>query len=103
MHILFAPTGWCRITKAPHCSIRKAQWCFDSPCGLVENNLLKYGVDCDTCDQTRNKEKGKGEIGIRAIGYREVVLSRPMGYSISEDPEEDPIEEEPLEEPKEEG
>ncbi|GJV87719.1 putative reverse transcriptase domain-containing protein [Tanacetum coccineum] len=31
------------------------------------------------------------------------VLSRPTGYSISEDPEEEPIEEEPLEEPKEEG
>ncbi|GJZ26480.1 hypothetical protein Tco_0570733 [Tanacetum coccineum] len=31
------------------------------------------------------------------------VLSRPTGYSISEDPEEEPIKEEPLEEPKEEG
>ncbi|GJT42628.1 putative reverse transcriptase domain-containing protein [Tanacetum coccineum] len=35
--------------------------------------------------------------------YREVVLFRPTGYSISEDPEKDPIEEEPLEEPNEEG
>ncbi|GJQ91448.1 putative reverse transcriptase domain-containing protein [Tanacetum coccineum] len=42
-------------------------------------------------------------IGIRAIGYREVVLSRHMVYSISEDLKEEPIEEEPLEEPKEEG
>ncbi|GJS26947.1 putative reverse transcriptase domain-containing protein [Tanacetum coccineum] len=31
------------------------------------------------------------------------VLSPPTGYSISEDPEEEPIEEEPLKEPKEEG
>ncbi|GKB56882.1 hypothetical protein Tco_0913068 [Tanacetum coccineum] len=31
------------------------------------------------------------------------VLSRPMGYSISEDPEKEPIKEEPLEEPNEEG
>ncbi|GJZ70628.1 hypothetical protein Tco_0634479, partial [Tanacetum coccineum] len=41
-------------------------------------------------------------IGIRANGYREVVLSRPTGYSISKDPEEEPIEEEPLEELKKE-
>ncbi|GJT46683.1 hypothetical protein Tco_0955398 [Tanacetum coccineum] len=40
-------------------------------------------------------------IGIRAIRYREVVLFQPTGYSILEDPEEEPIEEEPLEEPKE--
>ncbi|GJS09073.1 hypothetical protein Tco_0365869 [Tanacetum coccineum] len=33
----------------------------------------------------------------------EKVLSRPTGYSISEDPEDESIEEEPLEEPKEEG
>ncbi|GKE25796.1 hypothetical protein Tco_1441180 [Tanacetum coccineum] len=31
------------------------------------------------------------------------ILFWPTGYSISEDPEEEPIEEEPLEEPKEEG
>ncbi|GKD11979.1 copia protein, partial [Tanacetum coccineum] len=37
---------------------------------------------------------------VRKLGQ---VLSRPTGYSISEDPEEEPIEEEPLEEPKEEG
>ncbi|GJV35618.1 hypothetical protein Tco_1408095 [Tanacetum coccineum] len=37
------------------------------------------------------------QICIRVIGYREV------GYSISEDREEEQIEEEPLEEPKEEG
>nr|GEV48212.1 reverse transcriptase domain-containing protein [Tanacetum cinerariifolium] len=42
-------------------------------------------------------------IGIRSIGYREVVLTRPTGYSISKDPEEKPIEEEPPEELKEEG
>ncbi|GKC31871.1 hypothetical protein Tco_1039165, partial [Tanacetum coccineum] len=36
-------------------------------------------------------------------GYREVVLSRPTGYSLSEDPEDESIEEEPFEEPKEEG
>ncbi|GJW16822.1 hypothetical protein Tco_0024258 [Tanacetum coccineum] len=34
-------------------------------------------------------------------GYREVVLFRPTGYSISEDLEEEPIKEEPLEEPNE--
>ncbi|GJU44998.1 hypothetical protein Tco_1202264, partial [Tanacetum coccineum] len=39
---------------------------------------------------------------MRAIGYREVVLSRLTGYTISEDPEDESIEEEPLEEPKEE-
>ncbi|GJW03829.1 hypothetical protein Tco_1562685 [Tanacetum coccineum] len=33
----------------------------------------------------------------------EPVLSRPMDYSISKDPEEEPIEEEPLEESKKEG
>ncbi|GKE89010.1 hypothetical protein Tco_1566485, partial [Tanacetum coccineum] len=42
-------------------------------------------------------------IGIRVIGYRDVVLIRPTGYSISEDPEEEPIEKEPLKEPKDEG
>ncbi|GKG19186.1 hypothetical protein Tco_0376285, partial [Tanacetum coccineum] len=31
------------------------------------------------------------------------ILYRLTGYSISEDPEEEPIEEEPLKEPKEEG
>ncbi|GJY96242.1 protein shortage in chiasmata 1 [Tanacetum coccineum] len=41
-------------------------------------------------------------IGIRAIGYREVVLFRPTGYSISEDLEEEPVEE-PLKELNEEG
>ncbi|GKC08942.1 hypothetical protein Tco_1000552, partial [Tanacetum coccineum] len=41
-------------------------------------------------------------IGIRAIGYREVVLFRTTGYSISEDPEEEKIEEKPLKEPMEE-
>ncbi|GJR89789.1 hypothetical protein Tco_0213800 [Tanacetum coccineum] len=41
--------------------------------------------------------------GIKAIGYREVVLFRPTGYSILVDPEEESIEEEPHEEPKEEG
>ncbi|GJZ73064.1 hypothetical protein Tco_0637210 [Tanacetum coccineum] len=45
----------------------------------------------------------KLEIGIRAIGYREVVLFQPTGYSLSKDPEEEPIEEEPLEEPNEKG
>ncbi|GKA89021.1 putative reverse transcriptase domain-containing protein, partial [Tanacetum coccineum] len=39
---------------------------------------------------------------VRAISYREVVLSRPTGYSISKGLEEEPIKEEPLEEPKEE-
>ncbi|GJX96269.1 retrovirus-related pol polyprotein from transposon TNT 1-94 [Tanacetum coccineum] len=43
------------------------------------------------------------QIVIRAFGYRDVVLFRPTGYSISEDPEEEQIEEEPLEESKEEG
>ncbi|GJW25684.1 hypothetical protein Tco_0039495 [Tanacetum coccineum] len=43
------------------------------------------------------------KIGIRAIGYREVVIFRPTGYLISEDTEKEPIKEEPLEEPKEEG
>ncbi|GKG01341.1 hypothetical protein Tco_0306046, partial [Tanacetum coccineum] len=32
----------------------------------------------------------------------EKVLSRPTGYSISEDPKEEPIKEEPIEEPNEE-
>ncbi|GKC80283.1 hypothetical protein Tco_1131057 [Tanacetum coccineum] len=31
------------------------------------------------------------------------IFSRPTGYSISEDPEDESIKEEPLEEPKEEG
>nr|GEU45500.1 hypothetical protein [Tanacetum cinerariifolium] len=34
---------------------------------------------------------------------RKLFLEIVEGYSISEDPEEEPIEEEPLEEPKEEG
>ncbi|GJT15315.1 hypothetical protein Tco_0874021 [Tanacetum coccineum] len=38
----FAPTGWCRIVKAPYCSHRGVQWCYGSPCGLVWNNLLRY-------------------------------------------------------------
>nr|GEX80477.1 retrovirus-related Pol polyprotein from transposon TNT 1-94 [Tanacetum cinerariifolium] len=41
MHICFAPTGWCRTAEAPHCSHRGAQWCFNSPRGLVGNNILK--------------------------------------------------------------
>ncbi|GJU99762.1 hypothetical protein Tco_1329033, partial [Tanacetum coccineum] len=43
------------------------------------------------------------DILVSELGYREVVLSRPTGYSISEDPEDESIEEEPFEEPKEEG
>ncbi|GJU43375.1 hypothetical protein Tco_1200641 [Tanacetum coccineum] len=44
-----------------------------------------------------------GGIGIRAIGYRVVVIFRPTGYPISEDPKKEPIEEESLKEQKEEG
>ncbi|GJQ98615.1 hypothetical protein Tco_0009754 [Tanacetum coccineum] len=32
---------WCRIAEAPHCLLGEAQWCFNSPRGLVGNNLLK--------------------------------------------------------------
>ncbi|GJX47077.1 hypothetical protein Tco_0272267 [Tanacetum coccineum] len=38
----FAPTGWCRIVKAPYCSHWGVQWCYGGPCGLVWNNLLRY-------------------------------------------------------------
>ncbi|GJU95280.1 leucine-rich repeat-containing protein [Tanacetum coccineum] len=64
-----------------------------------------FYVGCDNRDLSNlfqgDCEVAAHQIGIRAIGYREVVLFQPMGNSIS-DPKEEPIEEEPLEELKEE-
>ncbi|GJS79803.1 hypothetical protein Tco_0729684 [Tanacetum coccineum] len=57
---------------------------------LFRSKRYAYLMLCGYLDQ-------RAGIGIKAIGYREV------GYSISEDLEEEPIEEDPLEEPKEEG
>ncbi|GJT26146.1 putative reverse transcriptase domain-containing protein [Tanacetum coccineum] len=48
----------------------------------------------DKLKETDGKKIWK--IGIRANGYREIVLFRPTGYSIPEDPEEVQIEEEHL-------
>ncbi|GKA83540.1 hypothetical protein Tco_0805135, partial [Tanacetum coccineum] len=65
-------------------------------CGNFGSDGYAYPVLCGSLDR-------RASIGIRAIGYREVVIFRLMGYPISKDPEKEPIEEEPLEEPKEEG
>ncbi|GJU59845.1 putative reverse transcriptase domain-containing protein [Tanacetum coccineum] len=58
-------------------------------------DIAKVQVYLNLEEQRAEKQK--------MLGFNILVLSRHTGYSISEDPEEEPIEEEPLEEPKKEG
>ncbi|GKD64481.1 putative reverse transcriptase domain-containing protein, partial [Tanacetum coccineum] len=72
---------------------------------LLDRKGYAYLMLRDLLDRKGKSEPSgikEGNIGIRAIGYREVVLFRPTGYLISEDPEKEPIKEELLEESKEE-
>ncbi|GJX72829.1 hypothetical protein Tco_0311424 [Tanacetum coccineum] len=73
---------------------------------LVNDSLLLTPLCCDDIHDVTPRVfalAGYDRFGIRASGYKEVVLFRPTGYSIAYDSKEEPIEEEPLEEPNEEG
>ncbi|GJT52155.1 hypothetical protein Tco_0978312 [Tanacetum coccineum] len=94
------------IRTLPYISDRSAatscSFCHNTPGGLrqTRTHLGLAKLALFSPNHVLHDRRGLVRIGLFRIAH---VLSRHTGYSISEDPEEEPIEEEPLDEPKEEG